>query len=318
MRSKNQFFVPLLTVAGLCVLACCCVSTAGTGNTGLNRSDDWTEETHGDEVEPNYSVVFPEDTVNTITLDISPENWQTMLDDMTGQCGTFGGSSGGGANMGAGGGDLDFDPVWVGANLTFDGKEWTDIGVRFKGQSTLLRTWQDGSYKLSFKLDFDHFEDENPDIKNQRFYGFDELNLKNGYGDDSLLRDKVVPEIFNDAGVVAPATAFYRVYVDYGDGPVYFGLYTMIESVEDTLIQTRFDDDSGNVYKPEGTGATFTEGTFDTACFEKKTNKKEENWSDVEELYTVLNSETRTTDPEAWRENSKVSPMSIRSSAGSR
>jgi spore coat protein H len=297
---KNHFFMLALCVlaCGCCLLTCGCVSAGSADDVASGRSVDWTEETHGNDVEPNYSVVFPEDEVNTITLEISPEDWQTMLDDMTGQCGEFGGKT----NRGAGGGDFDFDPVWVGANLIFDGREWTDIGVRFKGQSTLLRTWQDGSYKLSFKLDFDHFEDENPDIKNQRFYGFDELNLKNGYNDDSLLRDRVVPEIFNDAGVVAPATAFYRVYVDYGEGPVYFGMYTMIESVEDTLIETRFDDDSGNVYKPEGTGATFADGTFDTTCFEKKTNEKEGNWSDVEELYAVLNSDTRTTDPGAWRE----------------
>ncbi|WP_067048891.1 CotH kinase family protein [Methanofollis ethanolicus] len=296
----NHFFTLALCVlaCGCCLLTCGCVSAGSADDAASGRSADWTEETHGDDVEPNYSVVFPEDTVNTITLEISPENWQTMLDDMTDQCGTLGGKT----NRGAGGGDFDFDPVWVGADLTFDGLEWTDVGVRFKGQSTLLRTWQDGSYKLSFKLDFDHFEDENTAIKNQRFYGFDELNLKNGYNDDSLLRDRVVPEIFDDAGVVAPATAFYRVYVDYGEGPVYVGLYTLIESVEDTLIETQFGDDSGNVYKPEGTGATFAGGTFDTTCFEKKTNEKEENWSDVEELYAVLNAETRTTDPGAWRE----------------
>ena len=300
----------------LCLMACGCVGgetaddTTGqmAGDTtaaasGLNRSADWTEETHGNDVDPNYLVVFPEDEVNEITLTISPENWQAMLDEMTAEYGAFGGSSSS-AGRGMGGqGTTDFDPEYVSADVTFDDTEWTDIGIRFKGQSTLGGTWSSGSYKISFKLDFDHYEDENPDIKNQRFYGFDELSLKSGLGDDSLLRDKIVPEIFNDAGVIAPDTAFYKVYVDYGEGPVYFGLYTMIESVEDTLVETAFDDDSGNVYKPEGTGATFAEGTFTTEDFEKKTNKDKEDWSDVEALYTALNDDTRITNPEKWREN---------------
>ncbi|MDE4907697.1 CotH kinase family protein [Methanogenium marinum] len=302
------------TCTVLCLLACGCTTVGDTdetpqGTTGVNRSADWTEETHGNDADPNYSVVFPDDEVNEITIDITPENWQIMLDDMSAEFGEFGGSTteqaramrgGGGGNPGE---DFDFTPVTVPSDIIFNDTEWTDVGIRFKGQSTLGNTWTDGSYKISLKLNFDKFEDENPDIKNQRFYGFDELNLKSGYGDESLMRDKIAPEIFSDAGVAAPDTAFYRVYVDYGEGPVYFGLYTMIESVEDTLIETAFTDDSGNVYKPEGTGATFAEGTFDTECFEKKTNEDDGNWSDVEALYTVLNDDTRTTDPEEWREN---------------
>jgi hypothetical protein len=309
-RNRPLSVLAACTCAVLCLLACGCTAVGDTdetsaGDTGLNRSADWTEETHGNDVSPNYFVVFPDDKVNEITIAISPENWQIMLDDMTAEFGEFGGSSiaqarGMGGNPGE---NFDFDSVTVPADITFDDKQWTDVGIKFKGQSTLGNTWTGGSYKISFKLNFDKFEDENPDIKNQRFYGFDELNLKSGYGDSSLMRDKITPEIFSDAGVVAPDTAFYRVYVDYGEGPVYFGLYTMIESVEDTLIETAFTDDSGNVYKPEGTGATFAEGTFDTEYFEKKTNEDEEDWSDVEALYTVLNDDTRTTDPGEWRKN---------------
>jgi spore coat protein H len=310
VRRKLQLCVlATCTCTVLCLLACGCTSVGDTdetnpGDTGLNRSADWTEETHGNDADSNYSVVFPDDRVNEITIAISPENWQIMLDDMTAEFGEFGGSSTAQAGMGEKPqNNFDFDPVTVAADITFNDTEWTDVGIRFKGQSSLGNTWTDGSYKISFKLNFDKFEDENPDIKNQRFYGFDELNLKSGFGDSSLMRDKIAPEIFSDAGVVAPDTAFYRVYVNYGEGPVYFGLYTMIESVEDTLIETAFTDDSGNVYKPEGIGATFAEGTFGTEYFEKKTNEDDEDWSDVETLYTVLNDDTRTTDPEEWRDN---------------
>src|SRR5690606_28775359 len=82
---------------------------------------------------------------------------------------------------------------------------------------------------------------------------------------------------------------------------IYFGLYTAVEVVDDTVIQTQFEDDSGNVYKPEGTGATFAEGSFDEASFDKETNQDEADFSDILALFEALHASTRETDPAAWR-----------------
>ncbi|MDI6866293.1 CotH kinase family protein [Methanoculleus sp.] len=303
--------IAVLTICSGCSAA---MDTGGDSTSLQDQADLQADPSHSSSAEPDYAVVFPTDRVNTMTITISPENWQKMLDNMTELYGEFGGSTASGMPAGQAfqggiqpdgargmGNTADIDPVYVPANISFEDQVWTDVGIRFKGQMSLGSTWREGSYKISFKLNFDKFEDENPAIKNQRFYGFDELNLQSGYGDNSLMRDMIVPTIFRESGVPAPHTAFYRIYVDYGEGPVYFGLYTMVESVEDTVIKTQFEDDSGNLYKPEGTGATFAQGTLDTESFEKKTNKGDENWSDVEALYTILNSDLRKTNPAAWR-----------------
>ena len=317
-RGRRQAGLASVAIITVVLIACCgCTAAVGAGNDDEatpDISDIQADPSHSSSAEPDYSVVFPDDRVNMMTITITPENWQKMLDNMTELYGEFGRGATGSVsavpgareNMQPGvdrgpGGTSDTNPVYVPADVSFEDQVWTDVGIRFKGQMSLGSTWREGSYKISFKLNFDKFEDENPAIKNQRFYGFDKLNLQSGYTDDSLMRDMIVPSIFRESGVPAPHTAFYRIYLDYGEGPVYFGLYTMIESVEETVIKTQFEDDSGNVYKPEGTGATFSRGTFDTASFEKKTNKGAGNWTDVETLYTVLNSETRTTDPAAWR-----------------
>jgi spore coat protein CotH len=195
----------------------------------------------------------------------------------------------------------DTNPIWVTADLDFNGQTWTNIGMRFKGNSSLMSTWGSGDYKLPFKLDFDKFEDDYPQIDNQRFYGFEQVSFSSNWSDDSLLRERITADIFREAGVPASHTAFYAVYVDYGEGPVYFGLYTAVEVVDDTVIETQFNDDNGNVYKPEGTGAAFAEGSFDEESLSKENNEDEADYSDVRALYDALHSETRTTDPEAWR-----------------
>ncbi|MFT5914607.1 MAG: spore coat protein H [Bacteroidia bacterium] len=199
------------------------------------------------------------------------------------------------------GGFADENPIFVPAEVFYEGKEWYRVGVRFKGNSSLQNTWQNGNLKLSFKLDFDEFEDEYPQIDNQRFYGFKKLSLKNNFDDKSMMREKVAADVFREAGLASSHTAFYTVYVDNGDGPIYFGVYTLVEEVDDTVIETQFSDDDGNLYKPDGDGASFVSGTFSESVFEKKANEDDEDWSDIESLFTTLHDAKRTTNPTEWR-----------------
>ena len=217
-----------------------------------------------------------------------------------------GAAPGGGGQIGRGGGGAGLEastdnPIWVASTVEFEGDVWTNVGIRFKGNSSLRDSWSSSSLKMPLKLDFDEFEDEYPEIDNQRFYGFKQLSLSSNYRDNSLMRETVAYDVFEEMGVVTPQTAFYEVYVDYGEGPVYFGLYTMVEVVDDTVIQTNFDDDSGNVYKPENRGSSFAAGTFNEADFDKETNADEADYSDILALYDVLASDQRLTDPAAWR-----------------
>ncbi len=278
-------------------------------------SDEWDDYSHGKSTNPDYDVVFPQDEVNTITITISSDSWQLMQDNLTELIGEFGtrqdggrpgqGAAGGeppegfeppaggerpdgempdmeGGPGGAGGLDmLSENPMWVTADIEFDGQSWSNVGMRFKGNSSLTGAWGSGILKLGFKLDFDEFEDDYPEIEDQHFYGFKQLSFSSNFRDSSLLREKVAADIFREAGVPSAQTAFYAVYIDYGEGPVYFGLYTVLEVIEDTVIETRFDDGSGNVYKPEGNAAAFAEGTYDEEDFDKETNQDEADYSDV-------------------------------------
>jgi hypothetical protein len=212
-----------------------------------------------------------------------------------------------GAIPGAGGQPADFgvseNPDFVPATIAFDGDTWTNVGIRFKGNSTLMNSWASGSVELPFKLDFDEFEDDYPEIDNQRFYGFKQLSLSNNVMDASYMRTAAAYDIFEDAGLAAPETAWYEIFVDYGEGPVSFGVYTVVEVVDDTVIDAYFGSDDGNIYEGDGTGASLAAGTFDliSASFQKENNTGEADYSDIEALYTVLNADTRLTDNEAWQ-----------------
>ncbi|WP_339750952.1 CotH kinase family protein [Algoriphagus aquimarinus] len=256
---------------------------------------DWTVDTHSNDADPDFDEVFEDNSVKRLDIVITPTRWASMLADMKSLYGTFGTRNGGSFS--------DENPIFVPAEVFYEGKEWYRVGVRFKGNSSLQNTWQSGNLKLSFKLDFDEFEDDYPQIKNQRFYGFKKLSLKNNYNDRSMLREKVAADIFRNVGLASSHTAIYEVYVDHGDGPVYFGVYTVVEEVDDTVIDTQFSDNDGNLYKPDGNGASFSSGSFSEADFVKETNEDDADWSDIQSLFAILHDGSRTIDPAAWRSN---------------
>ncbi|NCP84733.1 MAG: spore coat protein [Bacteroidetes bacterium] len=269
--------------------------------------DDWTEDTHNKIKDPFYDEVFDSTQVKRLDIVINLDRWQLMTENMTNLFGTFGVST----NTGAGGGpppaagaiDDTEDPLFVPADVFYKGKQWYRVGVRFKGNSSLQSTWSNGNLKLSFKLDFDQFEDIYPQILNQRFYGFKKLSLKNNYDDKAFIREKVGADIFRRAGLVVSQSSFYTVYVDFGNKPVYFGLYTLVEEVDDTVIKEKYKNNNGNLYKPENAGSSFALGTFSEKDFEKKTNEELADWSDIKQLFSVLHNANRTTNASLWRQN---------------
>lgn len=262
------------------------------------EATDWTTETHTKDVDPNFDEVFADKQVKRLDFVVKEVNWQSMLEDMTANYGEFGQQSGGNGLI-----STDEDPIFVPAEVFYDDKQWYRVGIRFKGNSSLQSSWQQGILKLSFKLDFDEFEDEYPQIDNQRFFGFKKFSLKNNFDDPSFIREKVAADVFSNAGLAVSHTAFYTLYIDSGNGPEYFGLYTLVEEVDGTVLDTQFSSDDGNLYKPEDDGATFAKDSFNEENFEKKTNEDDEDWSDIEALFTALHDDTATSAPQTWRTN---------------
>lgn len=311
-KSINQLFVALTIGASIITFNSCNNDDDATVEEIIEEVDDtveevddtdfeatdWTAETHSNDADPNFDEVFQDNAVKRLDIVITEARWQSMLDDMTETYGAFGSGGSGGGLI-----ETDEDPIFVPSEVFYNGLEWYRVGVRFKGNSSLQSSWQNGILKLSLKLDFDEFEDDYPQIDNQRFYGFKKLHLKNNYEDKSMLREKVAGDVFRNAGLPGSHTAFYTVYVDYGDGPIYFGLYTMVEDVEDTVLDTNFSDDDGNLYKPDGDAASFAEGTYDEDEYVKKNNEDEGDFSDVASLLSILHDDSRTTDAATWRTN---------------
>lgn len=286
----------LLIVATLIVASC---KKEALINGGAEL-EDWTPSTHGYGAKPNYDVVFNQNAVNRIDFVIEPEYWQAMQDDIES---IYGGSTGGPGGPGGGPGSFsDQTPIYIPVQMYFNDMQWHDVGLRYKGNSSLSNAYQNGNGKLPFRIEMNHFENENPNINGQTFYGFQQLSLSSNFKDNSYLHEKVAADVFRDFGVPAPKTAFYRIYVDYGEGEIYFGLYTMIEVVFDRAMLNRsFGDATGNCYKPDSDGAYLNDPTaLDDVNFPLKSGSNY-GYADAQAFIDAIISDTRTTDPAAWR-----------------
>ena len=292
---KNLLPVLLLVTLSIACRKNPATSTTVTPVDPVEYNADWTTATHGN-VTPDYATAYPQETINTIEITIGSANWSAIRSNMTSLYGSDFGSNAGGPP--APPGSTTSEPNYVDVTLKFNNKTWKNVGFRLKGNSSLTSAWRTGIYKLPFRLNFDEFEDKYPGVKNQHFYGFEEMTFSPGFKDQSLIREKITCDIFRSAGIPAPQTAFYKVYVDIGTGLKYWGVYCSVEVPDDNMIKNQFGEESGNIYKPES-----QLNNFDITNFEKKNNDSAADYTDVQQFVSILNNSLRTSNPAQWRSN---------------
>lgn len=140
-----------------------------------------------------------------------------------------------------------FEFPWVQGEVVFADTVFTNVGVRFKGNSSF--NGSRNSHKRPFKLDFDRH------VAGRRLAGLEELFLNNNVNDGSQLRESLAYAAFNRAGIPAPRTAHARVWLSLDDGSPreYLGLYTLVEPVEGDFLEEHFGSRKGLLTKPERT-----------------------------------------------------------------
>jgi spore coat protein H len=275
------------------------------------RPTGWSPTTHGNQATPDYARLFSLGVVHDLRISIDAATFRAMREDLTSVV-PFGAMAPGrdgaapapsadacGGSAGKGGGLTLRDPCYFPVTVSHDGHTWTHVGMRYKGNFSLLMGSLSPDSKLSFRLNFDRFEDARPEIANQRFYGFKELTFSANFDDATRMREALANELFRDRGVPAPRVAFYRIVVNTGASDESWGLYTMVEDPADpAMLTSQFGAASGNLYKPDGPGADWT--TFDRAGFEKKTNRGAADFSDIQATFEALHADLPSA---TWRAN---------------
>ena len=115
--------------------------------------------------------------------------------------------------------------------MEFEGRLFSDVGVRYKGNGTFLESRD--SLKRSLKIELNKY------AKGQRLGDVRMLTLQNNVTDASLMNEVLAYRLYRDAGVPAPRTAYARVFVTVPGKfeRKYIGLYSMTEAVDKQFAQ---------------------------------------------------------------------------------
>lgn len=154
------------------------------------------------------------------------------------------------------------------------------VGVRFKGNSS----YNIPNDKKSFNISIDAYKDS------YRLFGYKTLNLNNCFVDPTFCREKISNEIVSKY-MPAPATGFVQLYIN----GTYWGLYSNVEQINKIFLNKWFSSNKGNLYKGDPKGNLIWKGNdpdLYKSDYEKKTNEKEDNWSDLVTLIDILNNST--------------------------
>jgi spore coat protein CotH len=162
------------------------------------------------------SAPFYADRVVTVRISMSEDDWEYMRGNARAE-------------------------EYTQADFLFDDELVPDVAVRPKGNSSLKAVADTGNPRFSLKVDFNFFNSA------RSFYGLKKLNFNNGFSDPTLIREALGYEVFDEMGLPAPRTSFVDLWVN----DTHMGVYTMVEQVDASFLESRFVDATGNLYKPE-------------------------------------------------------------------
>ena len=174
------------------------------------------------------------------------------------------------------------------ATFRYQGQEYGEVGVRFKGQSSM---WGFPTEKKPFKIKFDEF------VPEQTFFGQAKLSLSNGFRDPTLLREK----LFYDAvGQLLPSSrvSFAKLFIN-GE---YWGLYLNVEQVDKVFLGKEFGSgEDGNLFKGDPQGWLVWHGSEESSYYDKyelKTNPGSNDWADLVDLVDRVDNSELSVFPE--------------------
>ncbi len=230
---KTNCIRPLSLTAAILIfisLSCCQLATGGKYSEIPNS---------GNERVKTSTYVFDLNVVPSITILISSNDWNTLLTNYD---------------------KNNYNETMVQADFKFEKGgvtyNYLNIGFRLRGNSSRERpegtlgelhdpaapNW----HHAHFKIDLDQFN-----VTGTNFYKLDGFNLKWCKDDPSYVREVYCYNLFQKAGVwTAPLVSYTKVYVKIKEDPsaAYFGIYEMIEPIDQKFINARFPNELENGY----------------------------------------------------------------------
>lgn len=187
---------------------------------------------------PEYAkTVFGTDII-TIDIQADETEWQNMLDNA-------------------------INEEYIMADVAVNGKKYSYVGIRPKGNNSLQQVYSSDSDRYSFKIKFDEY------AAGQTCGGLDMLVLNDMLGDATYMKEYTTFEMMRELGIETPYFGYAKITVNGED----WGLYFALEAYNDSYKQRVSGNESGTLYNVKSTDM----GGGNFGDMEKSDDKSSEN-----------------------------------------
>ena len=166
--------------------------------------------------QPDYEALFDPLSVMTVDITVDEEEWAEMLENA-------------------------INEEYISCDISINGQDFSSVGIRPKGNTSLSTVYSSDSDRYSFKLEFDHY------IDGQTCLGLDKFVLNNIQSDSTYMKEYLSYDLMSQMGVPTPLYCFAQINVNGQP----WGLYLAVESLEESFAQRNFGSDYGLLYKPD-------------------------------------------------------------------
>ena len=220
-----------------------------------------------DNEEQLYEGLFSQETIHKIDVQMNESTWQNMMNNASKE-------------------------EWTPCDVTIDGETFKNVGIRTKGNSSLMMA-KNGKYSLRLKLDkYD---------KTINYHGLTEFCMNNMLSDASCLRDILCYNAMYEVDGVAPHAAHTDMYLN---GKLY-SFYLLAEQPGTTLAERYAVDDDSVLYKATeraGNGGGFGFGGDSYCSFTQNMTPDrfdikfgtDDNYQHIVDIQTAINKLTST------------------------
>ena len=108
--------------------------------------------------------------------------------------------------------------------------------------------------------------------------------LNNNYSDSTLAREYLSYKLMEEMGIETPANSYMYVTINGEE----WGLYLAVEAIDETFLANHFEDATGDLYKPDGTGSDLKWISDDIADYTGLGLKTNEETSDQSSMMILL------------------------------
>ena len=227
------------------------------GKKSIDKNYKINIENQGNAKEGKYKELFNTETVENVYINLEENNWNYLLQNATKK------------------------PYVLIDSITIKDKTVKYAGIKTKGNATLHAVWVSNSDRFSFTVNFGKYiKKKNGYKEKQNLYGLSKVTFNNIYNDPSLMKEYLSYKLFDEMGVYTPCYSLVNLYIN-GD---FYGVYMMVESIDDALTERTIGEDNCFLVKPQSPGGNLYYNKKLDKYYNKSTKEFDFNYNNVAKI----------------------------------